>query len=77
MLQVVCPNQMAGGAGHMLCWIDETQVQCFPTSGPVHPCCVHHCRGGANAVPHAVQSLSADIDWLPAENAIGLICAIT
>ena len=24
MLQIVCPNQMARGAGHMLRWFDKT-----------------------------------------------------
>lgn len=55
MLQIVGPNQMAGGAGHMLRWFDKTQAQRVSTGSPVHPCCVHHRRGEANAVPHVVQ----------------------
>lgn len=50
LLQIVCPDKMARGAGHMLCWSDETQAQCVPTGSPVYPCCVHHSGGEANAV---------------------------
>lgn len=67
MLQVVSPNQMARGAGHMLRWFDKTQAQRVSTGGPVHPCCVHHRRGEAHAVLHKIQfQLQTPAAYIPA-----------
>ena len=47
LLQIVCAYQMARGAGHLLRWTDKAKTKCVPTGSPVHPSCVHYCRGGS------------------------------